>query len=58
MVTKNEGGREGDKKSASFRHYCDRGLFKILTCRGAENDVHTRAERLRLILFSKDIGAF
>jgi hypothetical protein len=27
-------------------------------CRGPENDVHTRAFGLRLILFSKDIGAF
>jgi hypothetical protein len=27
-------------------------------CRGPENDVHTRAARLRLNLFSKDIGAF
>jgi hypothetical protein len=31
---------------------------KSTECRGPENDVHTRAARLRLILFSKDIGAF
>ncbi len=30
----------------------------IWRCRGPENDVHTRAARLRLNLFSKDIGAF
>jgi hypothetical protein len=33
---------------ATFKRYC----------RGPENDVHTRASGLRLILFSKDIGAF
>ncbi len=29
MVTKNEGGREGDNKSASVWHYGDQGLFEI-----------------------------
>ncbi len=32
--------------------------MKVQYCRGPENDVHTRAARLRLNLFSKDIGAF
>jgi len=27
MVTKNEGGQEGDSNSASVRHCGDRGLF-------------------------------
>jgi len=29
MVTKNEGGQEGDNKSASARHCGDQGLFEI-----------------------------
>jgi hypothetical protein len=29
MVTKKEGGQEGDSKSASVWHYGDRGLFEI-----------------------------
>jgi hypothetical protein len=33
-------------------------LDEVTICRGPENDVHTRAAGLRLILFSKDIGAF
>ena len=33
-------------------------FLKVTGCRGPENDVHTRAARLRLMLFSKDIGAF
>ncbi len=33
MVTKNEGGGEKHSNSGSVRHYGDRGLFAIGTCR-------------------------
>ncbi|MFN9944246.1 MAG: hypothetical protein ACK56I_32730, partial [bacterium] len=33
-------------------------MFPYVTSYNEQIDVHTRAARLRLILFSKDIGAF
>ncbi len=39
MVTKNEGGPEGARKSASVWHCGDRGLFEIWTCTFSINNL-------------------
>jgi hypothetical protein len=48
MVTKNEGGREGDSNSALVWHCGDRGLFEIGTCRFCAKKIYFRFRLLQL----------